>query len=411
MKHKYIPAVLGLTGALGVVGSASAVVPVCTATATSQTCTFTATNITNAVTNCAEGSLVNCAIAAIPKVTCPVGEEPSGVRVTIGPGAMRSSVSATNGATNPACLNIREVTHAAITVAVPDASKSVQGTPTQNGTFVNESIIDPWCTSSWAATPQPPSNQDLSERFRFYRAPSGTISAPDILVTPTAPSQSVTYDLTDPEFASFYGLGTFNAQVSGRAGVNSQTAGTWSGGVVTVADAQVSVQALCGEPPPPQLACEYKVMSPQRIGRPSAPAIATQFKIVNLDQENPVEFDILDTMHPKMSYVAGSGSVPDPTKSGNVYTWSGVDLGPGESIEVNYSVAVTGLADRERVCNSVIATAQGVTSTGNCTACVSYVTTDGSDGGNVPAMGAVGLGGLALGLAGLGVLFGFGRRR
>lgn len=401
MKSKTLPVLVGLASTLGMVAVTFGA-PV--------TYNMSIDAVSNIAVSCTPGSLENCALYDFPKLQCGPGLEPVSMSVTINQAAMRTRVEATNSSGFSACLNIVNVNHTALTVAIPAASLTVNGGAGNNdGTGVTEPPN--FCTTNWIA----PGDPD-AEIFKFFRAAGGTINKANIVQTLKGPLGPTVYTPASANWGVFYGAGNFRVNLSGSASQDSQAAGTWDGGVRTGMTGSVTLDLTCRVPPEPKLFCDGKTINgttQTTIDQPNATLPAT-FRIRTADNENPLNVNIVDTMGAKMSYVAGSAN---PVESSNPpLRWNNVPFPADTTInsspagdavlDATYQIQVTGLEEGETVCNSVVATSGSLTTANQtCRACVTRQVEE-----EVPAIGALGTGALALGLSGLGLLLGFRRR-
>jgi hypothetical protein len=344
----------------------------------------------------------NCVLAQGDQVQCPAGQIPTGVRVTLGGGYIATGVDAKNVGASSACYNIEQVTHDFIKLRVPSvpALGQINGTAGSSGGSGVELAIGQCGTAAFVP----------DDVFKYVRPPNGTIFKPivplsgSLVLTERSANAPVTFTpgANPAEFNAFYGSGTYNYEFSALASEDAQSPGTWEGGVFTDAGATISVEAICETPPPPELVCDFKTLSPTVLDGPDGIIGATlQFRAAN--NLSPLSVSIVDSMGAKMTYLDSANPPPSSTSP---LTWSHTfpaDTGADPLFQASYQAQVTGLTPGESVCNVVTAT--GGTLSDSCRVCVTRPDTP-----SVPAIGVLGAATLGLGLSGLGLLIGFRRR-
>ena len=215
-------------------------------------------------------------------------------------------------------------------------------------------------------------------------------------------------EFTDPTELAFFDVAAFDVDFKGDASDNcSFTTGNSVCTINTFVEGSATVTYSCTDLEP-ALRCDGKTLSPAVLAGPDG-NVEAAFTIRNTGDVDFVNIlQITDTMDAKMTLTPGT-VVPIGNPAGGPspapYTWSGLSLNKGESLNVTYSADITGLSEGETVCNTVVASANGTTSNA-CRACVSRR----GEPPPVPAIGPMGVAVLGGALAWFGLLFGFRRR-
>jgi uncharacterized repeat protein (TIGR01451 family) len=229
---------------------------------------------------------------------------------------------------------------------------------------------------------------------------------PNPVLETTGPDDTTILTQADGAAFDFFKTGG-PIPVTFRAGARVQTdvPGTWQTVNQTPATGNVRITYTCEVPPPPEVVCTSKTLTPSDLGGPDGTVTAQ----VNISNASAVDVDnvvITDTMDSTMTYAAGTSSIGEPTGGPPTYTFPTQSLAAGSSLGLTYQVDIRGLNPGDQSCNNVQVTLGGREVTGQCRACVGR-----PDVPLVPAIGWLGLSALLSFFAGLGGLLEYRRRK
>jgi len=199
--------------------------------------------VSQTTVSCTPGSLINCRIQDVDQVSCPAGTVPGELTVSLGGLEMRSNIQAdVQEGFEPGCYNVEEIQHLLLQLRVPavpgievdggpgcTTSSPFEGTTVAEGAPVDCADVSPW-------------NNSLP--LLWYGQPGESISESNVCVT-TRPQTSWTFNQTSPEWATFYGTGTFGAEFTARADANTSRSASWGAEIVTPATGQLQVLVRC----------------------------------------------------------------------------------------------------------------------------------------------------------------------
>jgi hypothetical protein len=228
-----------------------------------------------------------------------------------------------------------------------------------------------------------------------------------MLETTRGDAQWILTQANGAAFDYFKTPGTIPVVFTAGGRVQTNVPATWQTENTTPATGNIKITYTCEVLPEPSLVCDSKTLNPTVLNGPDG-VVSAAFSITNNGNVNfNGNVGITDTMGAKMALNLGTvNPLGNPVGGPPVYTWSGLSLASGNSLNVTYQATITGLSEGETVCNTVVASANGTTSN-QCQACV----TRPGETPPVPAIGPAGIVLLGAGLSGLGLLFGFRRRR
>jgi hypothetical protein len=274
------------------------------------------------------------------------------------------------------------------------------------------------------ATPAPPgpgcnAAYNNTSIWQFFLAANdgnpGT--GPDLVVPPepffletNKAGKVFTYTPSDPEFNVLVGnSGNFTAQFFGNASVDTYQSGTSLDVVETEATGSVRVELTCRTP---RLTCTKNLSGSVNGGTGDLTATVN---VTGSSLTPLAQLIIDDQMDSPLSYrggtstapIPGEPNVPSPPDGSSSITWNdeAVDASGNINLTFSYGIRAAGLPKETQACNDVTVRVGADNRSAQCEDCVIWVEEE-----DVPAIGAVGTGALALGLSGLGLLFGFRRR-
>ena len=109
LRIHFLPAALGLSLTVGALPSAFAVVY-----------DLSYVDVVNSPPNC--GSQQNCSVSELAKVTCPTGQVPTGVTVTLLNAKMDTNLAAQNVTDAPICYNAIDINHQFLRLSIDETN-------------------------------------------------------------------------------------------------------------------------------------------------------------------------------------------------------------------------------------------------------------------------------------------------